>query len=86
MGGSEEATSKGGLLLSGRADLNRRPHGPEPCALTKLRYAPHGGHHTTKGVSGKHLVGGRSFFFLLIEPCVAYGIISNGVLGRIPLV
>ena len=25
---------------SGRADLNRRPHGPEPCALTGLRYAP----------------------------------------------
>ena len=25
-------------LLSGRADLNRRPHGPEPCVLpTELR-------------------------------------------------
>jgi hypothetical protein len=28
------------LEQSGRADLNRRPHGPEPCALTGLRYAP----------------------------------------------
>ncbi len=26
--------------LSGRADLNRRPHRPERCALAKLRYAP----------------------------------------------
>jgi hypothetical protein len=25
---------------SGREDLNLRPHGPEPCALTGLRYAP----------------------------------------------
>jgi hypothetical protein len=25
---------------SGREDLNLRPHGPEPCALTELRYAP----------------------------------------------
>ena len=27
-------------LQSGREDLNLRPHGPEPCALTGLRYAP----------------------------------------------
>jgi hypothetical protein len=27
-------------LKSGREDLNLRPHGPEPCALTGLRYAP----------------------------------------------
>ena len=27
-------------FLSGRADLNRRPHGPEPCALAGLSYAP----------------------------------------------
>jgi hypothetical protein len=25
---------------SGRLDLNQRPHGPEPCALAKLSYAP----------------------------------------------
>ena len=29
-----------GLPESERADLNRGPHGPEPCALAKLRYAP----------------------------------------------
>ena len=28
------------VLLSGRADLNRRPHGPEPCALAGLSHAP----------------------------------------------
>jgi hypothetical protein len=28
------------LILSGRADLNRRPHGPEPCALAGLSHAP----------------------------------------------
>ena len=27
-------------MLSGRADLNRRPHGPEPCALSGLSHAP----------------------------------------------
>ncbi len=27
-------------LWSGRADLNRRPYGPEPYALAKLRHAP----------------------------------------------
>src|SRR5271165_5629691 len=26
--------------LSGRQDLNLRPHGPEPCALSRLSYAP----------------------------------------------
>ncbi len=25
---------------SGRLDLNQRPHGPEPCALSRLSYAP----------------------------------------------
>ena len=25
---------------SGQEDLNLRPHGPEPCALTRLSYAP----------------------------------------------
>ena len=29
-----------GWLQSGRADLNRGPHGPEPCALTGLSHAP----------------------------------------------
>ena len=29
-----------GWLKSGREDLNLRPHGPEPCALAGLRYAP----------------------------------------------
>ncbi len=28
------------LSESGREDLNFRPHGPEPCALAKLSYAP----------------------------------------------
>jgi hypothetical protein len=28
------------LLLSGRPDLNRGPHGPEPCALAGLSHAP----------------------------------------------
>ena len=28
------------LYESGREDLNLRPHGPEPCALAKLSYAP----------------------------------------------
>src|SRR5436189_3044780 len=27
-------------VKSGREDLNLRPHGPEPCALAKLSYAP----------------------------------------------
>ena len=27
---------------SGQEDLNLRPHGPEPCALTRLSYAPKG--------------------------------------------
>ena len=27
-------------LESGRRDLNSGPHGPEPCALAGLRYAP----------------------------------------------
>jgi hypothetical protein len=29
--------------LSGRGDLNPGPHGPEPCALAGLRYAPKAG-------------------------------------------
>ncbi len=29
-----------GCQRSGREDLNLRPHGPEPCALASLRYAP----------------------------------------------
>ena len=29
-----------GCQKSGREDLNLRPHGPEPCALAGLRYAP----------------------------------------------
>ena len=28
------------IKVSGRRDLNPRPHGPEPCALAGLRYAP----------------------------------------------
>ena len=31
---------------SGREDLNLRPLGPEPSALTKLRYAPKNIRHT----------------------------------------
>ena len=27
-------------IWSGRTDLNRRPHGPEPCALAGLSHAP----------------------------------------------
>src|SRR5437764_7954332 len=27
-------------IKSGQEDLNLRPHGPEPCALAKLSYAP----------------------------------------------
>src|SRR5207247_8431222 len=27
-------------IKSGRLDSNQRPHGPEPCALAKLSYAP----------------------------------------------
>src|SRR5713226_10581493 len=30
------------LEVSGQVDLNHRPHGPEPCALTRLSYAPRG--------------------------------------------
>ena len=30
------------FVLSGRRDLNPGPHGPEPCALAGLSYAPHG--------------------------------------------
>src|SRR5205807_6366011 len=30
------------LTWSGQVDLNHRPHGPEPCALTRLSYAPIG--------------------------------------------
>ena len=29
-------------MQSGRRDLNPGPHGPEPCALAGLSYAPHG--------------------------------------------
>jgi hypothetical protein len=28
------------IVKSGRRDLNSGPHGPEPCALAGLRYAP----------------------------------------------
>ena len=28
------------VYKSGRQDLNLRPHGPEPCALSRLSYAP----------------------------------------------
>jgi integrase len=34
-------SSVSGSLMSGRKDLNLRPHGPEPCALAKLSYAPY---------------------------------------------
>ena len=37
----ERHPPRGGVVLkSGRVDLNLRPHGPEPCALAKLSYAP----------------------------------------------
>src|SRR4051812_32326341 len=29
-----------GSMVSGQEDSNLRPHGPEPCALAKLSYAP----------------------------------------------
>src|SRR6476646_1354806 len=41
-----EITRRGARVLaalhkwSGQEDLNLRPHGPEPCALTRLSYAP----------------------------------------------
>src|SRR3954468_635136 len=38
--GTPKMCSAGGLRQSGREDLNLRPHGPEPCALAKLSYAP----------------------------------------------
>ena len=31
------------FILSGRADLNRRPHEPEPCTLSGLSHAPNNG-------------------------------------------
>ena len=34
-----------GLTWSGRVDLNHRPPGPEPGALTGLRHAPQISHH-----------------------------------------
>ncbi len=33
-------TAVSGSCKSGQEDLNLRPHGPEPCALAKLSYAP----------------------------------------------
>ncbi len=36
----EAALKAPGGNQSGREDLNLRPHGPEPCALTGLRYSP----------------------------------------------
>ena len=33
-------TGVSGCQKSGQEDLNLRPHGPEPCALAKLSYAP----------------------------------------------
>ena len=36
---------------SGRPDLNRGPHGPEPCALSELRYAPNTIEHYNRRVS-----------------------------------
>src|SRR5207249_5086452 len=33
-------TDVNGSQESGRLDSNQRPHGPEPCALAKLSYAP----------------------------------------------
>src|SRR5205823_2795191 len=38
--GTLNSCSAKGLRKSGREDLNLRPHGPEPCALAKLSYAP----------------------------------------------
>ena len=35
-----ESTKGGEVLNSGRRDLNPRPLGPEPSALTNLRYSP----------------------------------------------
>ena len=35
---------------SGREDLNLRPHGPEPCALAGLRYAPNALHYRPFGL------------------------------------
>jgi integrase len=42
-----------GCLESGRLDLNQRPHGPEPCALAKLSYAPFVSHRRGAGPPGQ---------------------------------
>jgi hypothetical protein len=34
------------ICVSGREDLNLRPHGPKPCALTGLSYAPNEAKYT----------------------------------------
>jgi hypothetical protein len=39
-GNAEAANLAASWSRSGRADLNRRPHGPEPCALAGLSHAP----------------------------------------------
>ena len=38
---------------SGRGDLNPGPHGPDPCALAELRYAPNGPYYTSFGTFDK---------------------------------
>ena len=50
----------GTCFQSGREDLNLRPHGPEPCALAKLSYAPSDRILTARrpAVNGNGRVGG----------------------------
>src|ERR1041385_2040241 len=44
-----EGGQPGGWKWSGQVDLNHRPHGPEPCALTRLSYAPIGRDADSRG-------------------------------------
>ena len=66
-------------MKSGRADLNRRPHGPEPCALSELRYAPVGAGQSiarrllvSKSLSRKIHMYSKSF--PLTAPCAPHKI------------
>src|ERR1051325_6331671 len=70
-----------GLRWSGQVDLNHRPHGPEPCALTRLSYAPIGRDADSRGSAsdrqtarptgrfprGRNRLPGASVPFLMIK-------------------
>jgi hypothetical protein len=45
------------FVWSGREDLNLRPFGPEPNALTRLRYAPAKRLYTVKNLFQQYLSG-----------------------------